>query len=92
MDKAKVKQVLNVWFADAARDEYDVDSRMKRWFDADEAFDAELKNKFESLCDDATFDRLDDCGRQPAWPARLDPAARYVSATHLSRHAAGVPR
>ena len=65
MDKEKVHQVLSVWFADRERDEYDLDSRMKRWFDPDPAFDAELKEKFSELCNDAAKGELDDWAEHP---------------------------
>ncbi len=65
MDKRKVQQVLEVWFATRERDDYNLDSRMKRWFDPDPVFDAELREKFSELCDDAAFDKLDDWAEHP---------------------------
>lgn len=65
MDKAKVHQVLATWFATCERNEFSLDSRMNRWFEADADFDQQLAENFTELCNDAVKGKLDDWAEHP---------------------------
>jgi uncharacterized protein (DUF924 family) len=65
MDKAKVHQVLATWFATCERNEFSLDSRMNRWFEADDDFDQQLAENFTELCNDAAKGKLDDWAEHP---------------------------
>lgn len=65
MDTSSINEVLEFWFADRDLSEPTLDSRMTRWFNSDEQFDAELADRFTSLTELALTGELDDWAERP---------------------------
>ena len=65
MDTSYINEVLEFWFADRDLSEPTLDSRMTRWFNSDEKFDAELADRFTSLAELALTGELDDWAERP---------------------------
>ena len=69
MSTPQIQNVLDFWFATRALDEPTIDSRMERWFDDDDEFNAELAERFAELVESALSDELDEWAATP--PGRL---------------------
>jgi uncharacterized protein (DUF924 family) len=65
MNTSQINEVLEFWFADRDLSEPTLDSRMTRWFNSDDKFDAELADRFTSLAKQALTEELDDWAEQP---------------------------
>ncbi|TDJ43229.1 MAG: DUF924 domain-containing protein [Gammaproteobacteria bacterium] len=65
MDTSYINEVLEFWFAVRDLSEPTLDSRMTRWFNSDEQFDAELADRFTSLTELALTGKLDDWAERP---------------------------
>jgi uncharacterized protein (DUF924 family) len=65
MNTSQINEVLEFWFADRDLNEPTLDSRMTRWFNSDDKFDAELADRFRSLAQQALTEELDDWADQP---------------------------
>ena len=65
MNTSQINEVLEFWFADRDLSEPTLDSRMTRWFNFDDEFDAELADRFTSLAKQALTEELDDWAEQP---------------------------
>jgi uncharacterized protein (DUF924 family) len=61
---ASKQDILKFWFQEA--DSKRLDFSMKRWFEPNKKFDAEIKSKFFSTIEDALNGKLDD------WAATID--------------------
>lgn len=60
-----IGQVLEFWFRGPSMDKPSLDSRMDRWFSADPAFDAEIRERFGDLVQRASDGALDAWAVQP---------------------------
>lgn len=59
------QRILDFWFAEAIRDTLNVDSRMERWFDANETLDAAIRTHFAALTELAIGGELADWAETP---------------------------
>jgi|SRR5690606_35146492 len=55
----RIEQLRSFWFEPAPRTKDDVERRFDRWFNADEATDAEIAKRFGALARSAARDELD---------------------------------
>jgi uncharacterized protein (DUF924 family) len=65
MSGAKIREVLDFWFAIRQLDEPVIDSRMGCWFDEDPGFNAKLVENFSDLAEQALDNDLDDWADTP---------------------------
>lgn len=54
-----IRRILDFWFSAAELDSPQIDSRMERWFSADPALDARIRERFGDLVDAALGGELD---------------------------------
>ncbi len=85
MSTAQIQEVLSFWFAERELDEPNIDSRMACWFGSEEAFDAELKERFTDLSEQALAGELDHWIETPegvlALILLLEQIPRHIHAT-----------
>jgi uncharacterized protein (DUF924 family) len=65
MSDPEIRRVLEFWFSDGAMDQPTIDSRMDRWFTANPAFDAQIRQEFGPLVAQASKGALDSWAEQP---------------------------
>lgn len=61
----EIRHILDFWFSDALHDEPSLDGRMERWFNADPAFDGEIRQRFGGLVAQAAAGALDGWAATP---------------------------
>jgi uncharacterized protein (DUF924 family) len=65
MSTEQIQEVLDFWFATKNLDQLTIDSRMECWFDENAEFEAELKQRFSVLTEQALNNELDDWADTP---------------------------
>lgn len=65
MSDPEIRRVLEFWFSDGAMDQPTIDSRMDRWFTADPAFDALIRQEFGPLVAQASKGALNSWAEEP---------------------------
>lgn len=65
MSDPDIRRVLDFWFSDGAMDQPTIDSRLDRWFSADDDFDALIRQEFGPLVDRASKGALNSWAEEP---------------------------
>ena len=65
MSDPEIRRVLEFWFSDGAMDQPTIDSRMDRWFTADPAFDALIRQEFGPRVAQASKGALNSWAEEP---------------------------
>jgi len=65
MNNSDIQRILDFWFSDSELDSPQLDSRMDRWFGANDEFDEQIRQEFGELIDLATTGQFDDWTETP---------------------------
>jgi len=60
MNNPEIQQILDFWFSDRELDSPQLDSRMDRWFGANDKLDEQIRREFGALIEQAATGQLDD--------------------------------
>jgi len=82
MNNPDIQKILDFWFSDSELDSPQLDSRMDRWFGANDELDEQIRREFGALIDLAQAGQLDEWANTPrgrlALIILLDQFARNV--------------
>jgi len=65
MSNSDIQRVLDFWFCDSELDSPQLDSRMDRWFGANDELDEQIRQEFGELIEMASSDQLDTWTQTP---------------------------